>query len=240
MVLPDKLRYYVYICPQVLDLESQLLLSINVHSNRFQWRMKISKAESRFGELHLVALGALLRQWSMGIEDAPLVCRWLTSFWQLLSSAPRSQPIGSSDVTVILELNDKFCWLEVLVLAADRIVHSNGEELDTEMMLVSYGLRRGETFLGRYNQKCRTRRIPFYGLCNHVMLSSLAQESVVDCGIQYFRGVAQNLGLEDCDAIISYTHRDTIPFYEFASAVPHQAHSYAHCKRLISGELKQK
>ncbi|PMD63726.1 uncharacterized protein K444DRAFT_651234 [Hyaloscypha bicolor E] len=191
-------------------------------------------------ELHLVALGALLRQWSMGIEDAPLVCRWLTSFWQLLSSAPRNQPIGSSDVNVILELNDEFCWLEVLVLAADRIVHSNGEELDTAMMLVSYGLRRGETFLGRYNQKCRTRRIPFYGLCNHVMLSSLAQESVVDCGIQYFRGVAQNLGLEDCDAIISYTHRDTIPFYEFASAVPHQAHSHAHCKRLISGELKQK
>jgi hypothetical protein len=80
-------------------------------------------------ELHLVALGALLRPWSMGIEDAPLVCRWLTAFWQLLSSAPRNQPICSSDVTVNLELNNDFCWLEVLVLAADRIVNSNGEEL---------------------------------------------------------------------------------------------------------------
>jgi hypothetical protein len=26
-------------------------------------------------ELHLVALGALSRPWSMGIEDAPLICR---------------------------------------------------------------------------------------------------------------------------------------------------------------------
>jgi len=76
----------------------------------------------------------------MGIEDAPLVYRWLTAFWQLLSSAPRNQPICPSDVTVNLELNNEFCWLEVLVLAADRIVHSNGEELDTAIMLVSYGL----------------------------------------------------------------------------------------------------
>ena len=175
----------------------------------------------------------------MGIEDAPLVYRWLTVFWQLLSSAPRNQPICSSDVTVNLELNNEFCCLEVLVLAADRIVHSNGEELDTAMMLVSYGLRHGETFLGHYNQKCRTRRIPLYGLCNHITLSSRAQQSVVDCVIQYFRGVAQNLGLEHCDAIISYTHKDSIPFYEFSRAVPHWAHSYAHCKRLISGELKE-
>jgi hypothetical protein len=51
-------------------------------------------------------------------------------------------------------------------------------------MLVSYGLRYGETFLGRYNQKYRTRRIPLYGLCSHIMMSSLAQESVVDCVIQ--------------------------------------------------------
>jgi hypothetical protein len=34
--LPDKSRYHVHICPQVLDLKGQLLLSINVHSNSKQ------------------------------------------------------------------------------------------------------------------------------------------------------------------------------------------------------------
>jgi hypothetical protein len=31
----DKSRYYIYISPQALSLEGQLLLSINLHSNRF-------------------------------------------------------------------------------------------------------------------------------------------------------------------------------------------------------------
>ncbi|KAH8802162.1 hypothetical protein F5882DRAFT_457177 [Hyaloscypha sp. PMI_1271] len=188
------------------------------------------KSRVTMEQLHLVAFGSLLASWRVSLEEVMTIARWLTDLWSHLEKASPVREDGQSSETA---LADHLSWLHVLVQAAKHIVRSKNDELETAMMLLGFGHRRGGSFLGQHHETL----VPFFGLCSRAILPSLAINTNIDRGIHYLRVAATLLGLQHDEGIISVaSNTNYINHYEYASAVPHKIGPNKHS---IDGVLTQ-
>jgi hypothetical protein len=157
-----------------------------------------------FSQLQIVALGSLLGAWKISFRDYLSVAEWFT--------------ILGSRIGITKEARDDqespgFGWLLQFVVAARRILASRDQEHEQNLRLLKYGSRRAKEFLSDLN--CTPS--PFFGLLDPLTIHGLQQDLDVDSGIAYLRAVADNLGLQQADAIICYAH-DAL-HYNAASSV---------------------
>ena len=180
------------------------------------------KSRVTIEELHLVAFGSLLSLWKFPSYEANLVAVWLTALWEQIQKAPQVSEI---------KLDQHMSWLWILVLAAQKLLSSHGEELEVNIMLVKWGHRRGKTFLGAIEG-----HVPLFGLNNIAVLSALTEKSSLEREIRYLREVAKLIGAKSDDSIITATGRNADHF-GMATAVPHTINSQ---KRSRNGEVRDR
>ena len=195
------------------------------HKNGIQWSLTLShlrfygdpvtvdsdgrNSRVNMKQLHMLAFGSLLRKWKVSSKDTENTAIW---FQQLLKTPENT----TSKSTVASALP----WLVMLANAANAILAAQGEELDTFKLLVDYGRRRGDDFLGKPTAHLR----PFFGLGNPYILATL--EPDIDHGIRNLREAAALLGLKDREAFIMYTQTcDDGVYHELATAIPHERKS---------------
>ena len=177
----------------------------------------------------VVVFGSLLSSWQVQRADILPIARWFETLWDVLKTAsfePKMQLRG-------------FEWLNCVVEAARLVVSSEGSQDKTVLQLLEFGMRRAKRFLGMSGSEV----LPLFGLGNPYIFSGLTEATDMECSIRLMREVAQNLDLDESQAVIVIIHnpRTTTlqslkPFYyEFASAVPSNRNRN---KRLADGQLK--
>ncbi|KAF2029210.1 hypothetical protein EK21DRAFT_68043 [Setomelanomma holmii] len=157
-----------------------------------------------FSQLQIVALGSLLGAWKISFRDYLSVAEWFTIL---------GYRIGMSEEARDDQESSDFGWLLQFVVAARRILASRGQEHEQNLRLLKHGSRRAKKFLSDLN--CSPS--PFFGLLDTLTIHGLQQDLDVDSGIAYLRAIADNLGLQQGDAIICYAH-DAL-HYNVASSV---------------------
>jgi hypothetical protein len=157
-------------------------------------------------QLCMVALGAFLATWNVLPKAMLDAAAWLDVLWRSLSTRHSSSDIAFA-----------FPWLDVICTAASQLIQAQGEELEDNQMLLAFGFRRREVFLGIAEKET----LPFFGLLNPFVLHSLTAASVTECGVLYLRYVAESLKLQEREAVIVYVeYLDKDPYLVFATAVP--------------------
>jgi hypothetical protein len=157
-------------------------------------------------QLCMVALGAFLATWNVLPKAMLDAAAWLDVLWRSLSTRHSSSAIAFA-----------FPWLDVVCTAASQLTQAQGEELEDNQMLLAFGFRRREVFLGKSEQGT----LPFFGLLNPFVLHSLTAASVTECGVLYLRYVAESLKLQEREAVIVYVeYLDKDPYLVFVTAVP--------------------
>jgi hypothetical protein len=178
-------------------------------------------------QLHIVALGCILANWQVRSGDTVDAMRWIKAFWECLS---RTQPS-----TLKAGLTYYLGWLSGIASAATHFLNSSGQEREICLMLMNFGKRRGQKFLGDAHWS-RMNHPPYFGLCNSLVMSALSEDLDVDAGIRYLREAAQLMGLKNCDAVICYSQETKDGYYyEYATVAPHSRLSE---KRLQDGTIK--
>ena len=164
-------------------------------------------------QLRLVALGALLASWHVEPKDSLKAASWFHELWLYLSEG---------DPTNSTALSQQMSWLYVLVSASTYLLETQKTDKENSDLLVNYGHRRGQCFLG-YSGKTEERNLRFFGLANSLFLDAMAQECEIECGLQYMRESAKSLGLDGRDAVIIYSeYHGGKHLTVVATAVPHQ------------------
>ncbi|KAH7380276.1 hypothetical protein DE146DRAFT_624942 [Phaeosphaeria sp. MPI-PUGE-AT-0046c] len=144
-----------------------------------------------FPQLQIVALGSLLGAWKISPRDYLAVAEWFT----ILGAR-----IGISEASRDDQVKSGFGWLQQFVSAAGSILASRDQEHERCLRLLKYGARRAKAFLSDRSPS------PFFGLLDTLIIRTLQQHLDVDSGIAYLRSIADNLGLQESDAIICYAH----------------------------------
>ena len=147
------------------------------------------RSEERLGrvnisQLWLVALGTIFRQWGISYASFDSTIAWFEELGNRLRHHTGAQCV-------------ELTWLLRLCYAASELC---GEKRNLAIMLVKYGWRRAQNFLGS-----ESGHLPFFGLCNPSAMSALSRASDVECGIEYLRQIASRMELGANDALISYT-----------------------------------
>ncbi|KAF7507750.1 hypothetical protein GJ744_010179 [Endocarpon pusillum] len=167
-----------------------------------------------FPELRLISLGGLLGAWRIGARDQIPVAEWFLHLSKLLQQIRLGPPKTG--------VRQHFGWLEIFVRAAEDLCVSNGPAKEKNLQLIKYGSRRVRYFLTDDPYKMS----PFFGLGSPPVLAGLSQELDMDCGIEFLRAIARDLGFTDRDSIVCYTldkhiDRRKVENFEYATAIPH-------------------
>ncbi|OJJ42020.1 hypothetical protein ASPZODRAFT_20862 [Penicilliopsis zonata CBS 506.65] len=141
-----------------------------------------------FQELKLVVLGGLLSSWRVSVRDHPPIAQWFLDIWSLLGTIPNGR--------------DNLPWMEHLVEAAQALLSTDDREREKNSQLVQYGQRRAKSFLVEGSNSVLA---PFFGLGNSLTSRGLSQRTDGDCGIEYLRSMAKELGLRDASTFVCYT-----------------------------------
>ncbi|KAI0430032.1 hypothetical protein F5Y09DRAFT_308589 [Xylaria sp. FL1042] len=137
-------------------------------------------------ELHLVALGSILRHWNAPRAQIDLSAQWFVSLWQCLTRIPL-RPLR---------------WLEILAKASNRLLSSDGSAKKDMSRLVDFGYRRGRNFL--FGPSARDTILPWFGLrCRHILRSLCCKDGTA-CAVEYLRFLADTGGLDPCQALITH------------------------------------
>lgn len=89
--------------------------------------------------------------------------------------------------------------MKVLASAAPDVLSSKHEYHDDCLALINFCRRRGKYWL------LRRKELPFFGLTHSRILQLLPQKAF-ECGVEYFRQVAEDAKLEPQDALIIYSY----------------------------------
>ncbi|KAI0128133.1 hypothetical protein F4776DRAFT_197397 [Hypoxylon sp. NC0597] len=174
------------------DLNSGIYWSVALSHYRYYGKpmQTTGKADTRLtmDELHLVALGSLLRIWSAPRAQFELSAQWFVALWKCVSRVKGSlQPPQ---------------WLRIIVNAAEQFIEATGTLKKELLSLIDFGYRRGRNFLTR--SSVNSSSVPWFGLrCRHI-LESLSSEDAEDCAVEYMRQLAKSGGLEPDRALITY------------------------------------
>ncbi|OTA56012.1 hypothetical protein K449DRAFT_356801 [Hypoxylon sp. EC38] len=149
------------------------------------------KADTRLtmDELHLVALGSLLRTWSVPRAQFELSAQWFVALWKCVNRVKGSLHPPQ--------------WLGVIVNAARQFIEATGTLKKEFASLIDFGYRRGRNFLVR--SSAHSSSVPWFGLrCRHI-LESLSSEDAENCAVEYMRQLAKYGGLDPDKTLITYT-----------------------------------
>ncbi|KAJ4375334.1 hypothetical protein N0V83_002420 [Neocucurbitaria cava] len=146
-----------------------------------------------FAQLQIVMLGGLLGRWKISSRDYLLVAEWFKLLWSRMGMSEEAIENGHSP---------EFGWLLHFVVAANRLLASNDQERQQNLILLKHGSRRAQRFLSDDN----CNQSPLFGLLNTLTACGLQENLDIDSGIAYLRAVAEKLGLKRSDAIICYAH----------------------------------
>lgn len=139
----------------------------------------------RMPQLWLVALGVLFNNWGLPYTSIEVGMSWFAELGTKLRSVPEAEGLEFS------------CVLDL----CSSVLDLGQCEQAIATKLVKYGCRRGSSFFG-------TSRIgagmPFFGLCKPAIMSALSKKQGLERGIGYLRHLAQRMGLQPHEAIISY------------------------------------
>ncbi|KAI1410288.1 hypothetical protein F5Y13DRAFT_202429 [Hypoxylon sp. FL1857] len=174
------------------DLHSGIYWSVALSHYRYYGKpmQATGKADTRLtmDELHLVALGSLLRTWSAPRAQFELSAQWFVVLWQCVCQVEDSlQPPQ---------------WLGVIANAALQFIEATGTMKKEYSSLIDFGYRRGRNFLAKssLNNSC----VPWFGLrCRHI-LECLSSKDTEACAIEYMRQLADFGGLRPDQALITY------------------------------------
>jgi hypothetical protein len=173
------------------------------------------------GQLRLVALGALFARWQVHHSEYLSTACWLSNLWSLLCNDEESSPEWNT--------SQRLRWLYPLIQASKDLLLA---ELDSPKSpsalidakrLVSYGYRRGSSFLGKLGVGLE----PYFGLRNIHVLAGLREHDDMECVVAFFRSIAAASGLRAQDGFILLSHwtkvctRSEQPWaFEMATLVP--------------------
>ncbi len=138
-------------------------------------------------QLWLVALGAIFRQWDIPYVSFDVAMQWFEELGKKLLHH---------------KLVDQWPQLSWLVQLCSAATNLEGENRRVATMLVNYGWRRGNIFLGK--DTYQDRGLCFFGLGSSSVMHALSHESEVDSGFIYLRHVCCSLQLEPEDAVIAF------------------------------------
>ncbi|KAI0841351.1 hypothetical protein F5Y06DRAFT_308198 [Hypoxylon sp. FL0890] len=175
------------------DLNSGIYWSVALSHYRYYGKpmQTTGNADTRLtmDELHLVALGSLLRTWSAPRAQFELSAQWFIALWECVGRVKDSLRPPQ--------------WLGIIANAAQRFIEATGIMKKELSSLIDFGYRRGRNFLAKPspNNSC----VPWFGLrCRHI-LESLRSEDAETCAVEYVRQLANFGGLEPDQALITYT-----------------------------------
>jgi hypothetical protein len=171
---------------------------VSVRSHEDVTRIKI-------GQLWLIVLGAVLRQWNVSYANFDMAVGWFQDLHGVLSRLG-----GRPDVP-------ELSWIFKLCSAAATV---SGNDEASRDSLIRYGWRRSQGILGSGYTHMHS---PFFGLCNPHVMSAMDSPTEIDCGISYLRGIAVEADLKDHEPIIVYTatsEDDRTTYTEWATAMP--------------------
>ncbi|KAK3294491.1 uncharacterized protein B0H64DRAFT_188735 [Chaetomium fimeti] len=185
---------------------SLALSHLRYYGNPVPVRSNEQLSRVHMSQLWLVALGAIFCKWQVPYTKFDDALRWFEELGKKLHQTTRSRA--------------ELSWLSHLCAAATGL---DGERRKTATMLVKYGWRRGANFLG--GNIAPDVKLAFFGLCNENVMDALSQETHVDSGIQYLRGIASALLINAEDAVISYEGEIAgLKYSEWASIRPISEH----------------
>lgn len=98
-------------------------------------------------------------------------------------------------------------WLRAASGAADELLSSQGEEQDICKMLLNFGRRRGQNFLGAPDKSLLRKDAVFFGLFNPHTIAGLSAKSAEENSLQYLRSIAGTLELPPDRLLVVYTLR---------------------------------
>ncbi|KAI1293076.1 hypothetical protein F5Y03DRAFT_374808 [Xylaria venustula] len=195
LMLPESLLT-LGITNQGKALEEKLGIYWSIPLSHYRYYGKPVKAEGEMGdrltmnELHLVALGSLLRHWKTPRCQIELSARWFVSLWRRLGT------------TSLRPLR----WLEILTKASNRLLSSDEQVKKNATRLADFGYRRGRNFLFRPSQ--RDMGLPWFGLRSRHILRSLCCRDATACAVEYMRCMAEVGELGPFQAMIAHITPD--------------------------------
>lgn len=136
-------------------------------------------------QLHLVAFGSLLSDWSVPKKDFEPAARWLNALEGCLSRTKKSRGCPP--------------WLPLLAKAARDMLNTDSPRRKDTLALVGFGYRRGINFLHPRGESC----LPWFGLRFRHIFDALASETPVQCAVKYLRSIARAGNLRHNEALIT-------------------------------------
>lgn len=136
-------------------------------------------------QLHLVALGSLLRGWNVPRKDVEPAARWLIALEGCLG---RTKSLLGCPA-----------WLATLMKAARAVLDTDSPRKTEVLALVDFGQRRGANLLHSRNQPC----LPWFGLRFRHIVRGLSAETPEECAVEYLRSVASAGDLRYDEALIT-------------------------------------
>ncbi|PGH20382.1 hypothetical protein AJ80_03650 [Polytolypa hystricis UAMH7299] len=117
-------------------------------------------------------------------------------------------------------------WIRPLILASRKLHSSTRESKKENIRLVKYGQRRAMTFLLNPNDAV----LPYFGLCNSYVLSTLSEDLDGEGCIAYLRAMAKSRGYGSSDYVIFRQHWAVphttmigeLQYYEYVTTVAHR------------------
>jgi hypothetical protein len=138
--------------------------------------------------------------------------------------------MGMSEEDIKSGDSSEFGWLRHFVVAATRLLASNDQDHEQNLVLLKYGSRRAKGFLS--DQDCNPS--PCFGLLTTLTICGLQEKLDIDSGFAYLRAVAEELGLMGGDAIICYAHNAlyknrpaSVKYFELATAQTFDSKTHA-------------
>lgn len=174
-------------------------------------------------QFRVVALGALFACWRVAPNEMEDAARWLDGLWKLIKHRGNINPSA---------LIERYSWLDVISSAASDVYKCKDEEREDFRHLLNYGRRRAINLFGNFDKNT----LPFLGLRNETLLSSLSEDSELEIGIHYLRNIASSMALRTDQALIVYEGLlSGLPHIFIVTAVPHET---ASIKRSRDGQAR--
>ena len=159
-------------------------------------------------ELHIIALGGMIRSWGIGQREIFPVLQWFVDVWQYVCSGTSCKHNSSS-----------LDWFGYLAETAKKVLLSTTSDKSAEYQLLTYGIRRAKNFLGVSQ--------PFFGLGKGPILAGLAEAVDEERAIAYLRMFAIENSYRSSDVYIGSDPKshslpnNALRFREYMTAVPH-------------------
>ncbi|CAG9983984.1 unnamed protein product [Clonostachys byssicola] len=161
-------------------------------------------------ELHLMALGSLLRAWGAPQSEIEPSLNWFVALWSCVQNARSPLP--------------KLRWIENIAIAAKRLLEAVDQTKNEYQQLVNFGYNQGRNFLVSRTQQedC----LPWFGLRHWHILHSLGEQTAGGCGIRYLRQLAKAMELRYDEAIITQISHENLSSHKNNSIRKKEFHQY--------------